>query len=45
MTKEEIIQALIDDKMIPYIQHDQLANIVNFVIDNYNPSKNDSDND
>lgn len=45
MTKEEIIQAILDDEMMPFIQPDQLANIVNFVINNYNPSKNDSNND
>lgn len=44
MTKEEIIQAISDDDMMPFIQPDQLANIVNFVINNYNPSKNESDN-
>lgn len=44
MTKEEIIQELSEDKMIPFIQPEQLAEIVNFVINNYNPSKNDSDN-
>lgn len=31
MTREEIINALQDDKMMPFIQPDQLANIVDFV--------------
>lgn len=38
MTKEEIIQAIFDDKMMPFIQPDQLAQIVDFVIKNYTPS-------
>lgn len=38
MNKEEIIQAITDDKMMPFIQPDQLAEIVNFVIKNYKPS-------
>ena len=38
MTKEEIIQAISDDKMMPFIQSEQLAGIVDFVIKNYNPS-------
>ena len=38
MTKEEIIQAITDDKMMPFIQPEQLAEIVNFVIKNYQPS-------
>lgn len=38
MTQEEIIQAISDDKMMPFIQPDQLSEIVNFVIENYKPS-------
>lgn len=38
MTKEEIIQAIFDDKMMPFIQPEQLAQIVEFVINNYRPS-------
>ena len=38
MTREEIIQAISDDKMMPFIQPDQLAEIVDFVIKNYKPS-------
>lgn len=38
MTQEEIIQAISDDKMMPFIQPEQLAEIVDFVIKNYNPS-------
>ena len=35
MTREEIIQAISDDKMMPFIQPEQLAQIVEFVIKNY----------
>lgn len=38
MTREEIIQAISDDKMMPFIQSEQLAGIVDFVIKNYNTS-------
>lgn len=38
MTKEEIIEAVSDDKMMPYIEPYQLSEIVNFVIKNYKPS-------
>lgn len=38
MTQEEIIQAISDDKMMPFIQPEQLAVIVDFVIKNYRPS-------
>ena len=38
MTREEIIQAISDDKMMPFIQPEQLSEIVNFVIENYQPS-------
>ena len=38
MTREEIIRAISDDKMMPFIQPDQLAQIVAFVIKNYQPS-------
>lgn len=38
MTREEIINALQDDKMMPFIQPDQLARIVDFVNKNYKPS-------
>lgn len=38
MTQEEIIQAIIDDKTMPFIQPEQLAGIVDFVIKNYKPS-------
>lgn len=38
MTKEKIIQAISDDKMMPFIQPEQLAGIVDFVIKNYNTS-------
>jgi hypothetical protein len=37
MTKEEIIQAIFDDKMMPFIQPEQLSEIVDFVIKNYQP--------
>lgn len=37
MTREEIINALQNDKMMPFIQPDQLANIVDFVSENYKP--------
>lgn len=37
MTREEIIQAISDDKMMPFIQPEQLAQIVEFVINNYRP--------
>lgn len=35
MTREEIIQAISDDKIMPFIQPEQLAQIVEFVIKNY----------
>jgi len=35
MTKEEIIEAISEDKTMPFIQQDQLANIVDFVLKNY----------
>lgn len=38
MTREEIIRAISDDKMMPFIQPEQLAQIVEFVIKNYNTS-------
>lgn len=38
MTQEEIIQAISDDKMMPFIQPEQLVQIVEFVINNYRPS-------
>ena len=38
MTREEIIEAISDDKTMPFIQLDQLSEIVNFVIKNYKPS-------
>ena len=38
MTCEEIIQAISDDKMMPFIQPGQVAGIVDFVIKNYQPS-------
>ena len=38
MTRQEIIQAISDDKMMPFIQPEQLAEIVDFVIKNYTPS-------
>lgn len=38
MTREEIIQAISDDKMMPFIQPEQLAGIVDFVIKNCQPS-------
>ena len=38
MNKEEIVEAISDDKMMPFIQTDHLANIVDFVIKNYHPS-------
>ena len=37
MTQEEMIQAISDDKTMPFIQPEQLAEIVDFVIKNYNP--------
>ena len=38
MTQEAIIKAISDDKMMPFIQLEQLAQIVAFVIENYRPS-------
>ena len=38
MTQEEIIQAIANDKTMPFIQPSQLAEIVDFVIKNYMPS-------
>ncbi len=38
MSKEEIIEAFYDNKIMPFIQPDQLANIVDFVIKNFKPS-------
>ena len=38
MTKAEIVEAISEDKMMPFIQPDQLVNIVDFVIKNYKPS-------
>lgn len=38
MTKEEIIEAIADDDMMPFIQPEQLAGIVDFVVKNYQPS-------
>lgn len=38
MTKEEIIEAIADDDMMPFIQPEQLAGIVDFVIKNYKSS-------
>lgn len=38
MTKEEIIDAISDDKMMPFIQPEQLARIIDFVSENYNTS-------
>lgn len=38
MNKEEILEAIQDDKMMPFIQPEQLAGIVDFVIKNYRPS-------
>lgn len=37
MTKEEIINAIANDKLMPFIQPEQLAGIVDFVIENYKP--------
>lgn len=38
MTKEEIIEAISEDKMMPFIQPEQLSEIVDFVIKSYQPS-------
>ena len=38
MTQEEIIQAITNDKTMPFIQPEHLADIVDFVIKNYTPS-------
>ena len=38
MTREEIIWAISNDKMMPFIQPEQLAQIVDFVIKNYKHS-------
>lgn len=38
MNKEEILEAIQDDKMMPFIQPEQLSQIVAFVINNYQPS-------
>ena len=38
MTREEILEAIADDKTMPFIQPEQLAEIVDFVIKNYKPS-------
>lgn len=35
MTKEEIVDALQDDKLLPYMQDWELERIVDFVIENY----------
>lgn len=35
MKREEIIQAIAEDKLMPFIQPEQLAQIVDFVIENY----------
>ena len=35
MSKEEIIEALENDKLLPYIQRWELERIVDFVIENY----------
>ena len=35
MKREEIIQAIAEDKLMPFIQPEQLAQIVDFVIKNY----------
>ena len=35
MTKEEIIEALENDMLLPYIQTWELERIVDFVIENY----------
>ena len=38
MTREEIVEAISNDKMMPFIQPAQLSEIVDFVIKNYKPS-------
>ena len=38
MTIEEILEAIANDKTMPFIHPDQLAGIVDFVIKNYVPS-------
>lgn len=38
MTKEEILNAIANDKTMPFIQPEQLAGIVDFVIKNHVPS-------
>lgn len=38
MNKEEILEAIQDDKMMPFIQPEQLVQIVAFVIKNYRSS-------
>ena len=38
MNKEEIVDAISDYKMMPYIEPYQLSEIVDFVIKNYKPS-------
>lgn len=38
MTREQILNAIANDKMMPFIQPAQLAEIVDFVIKNYKPS-------
>ena len=40
MTKEEIVDALQDDKLVDYIQPWLLNYIVNFVIENYDKNRN-----
>lgn len=38
MTREEILEAISNDKMMPFLQPEQLAGIVDFVLKNYQPS-------
>lgn len=38
MTKEKIVEAIANNKMLPYINPDFLSGIVDFVLDNYQPS-------
>lgn len=38
MTKEEIVEAIANNKMLPYINPDFLPGIVDFVLDNSQPS-------
>jgi len=39
MTKEEILEELENDKLLPYMQSWELEHIVDFVIENYDKNR------